>query len=242
MIKRIRESLLLQLLCIILIILLLFTGSLFVSQRYIGDISRANSESLCDYLMDQIEDSLSFHKDSLRYQASYFFRYWGADELGDPDSQDSLSGQSLESQLQPFYSQITSQSRDVVAMMIFDKDMNEVAHIGRDASLPVNRRYLREDEDFDAGQYLSNDYDYSYAYYYPIFATYEGKAVQIGMCVFIMEHWIIDGNIRSVLGDHAAVAMLSDSNTPMLAIYSGLWSNKGITMEEIRKLVERASK
>ena len=234
MIKRIRESLLLQLLCIILIILLLFTGSLFVSQRYIGDISRANSESLCDYLMDQIEDSLSFHKDSLRYQASYFFRYWGADELGDPDSQDSLSGQSLESQLQPFFSQITSQNRDVVAMMIFDKDMNEVAHIGRDASLPVNRRYLREDEDFDAGQYLSNDYDYSYAYYYPIFATYEGKAVQIGMCVFIMEHWIIDGNIRSVLGDHAAAAMLSDSNTPMLAIYSGLWSNKGITMEEIR--------
>ena len=65
MIKRIRESLLLQLLCIILIILLLFTGSLFVSQRYIGDISRANSESLCDYLMDQIEDSLSFHKDRL---------------------------------------------------------------------------------------------------------------------------------------------------------------------------------
>ena len=68
MIKRIRESLLLQLLCIILIILLMFTGSLIISQNFIYEISCANSESLSNYLMEQIDDSLSFHKDRLRYQ------------------------------------------------------------------------------------------------------------------------------------------------------------------------------
>ena len=166
--------------------------------------------------MDQVDESLSFHKDRLRYQASYFFRYPGSDELED---QNFPKDQSLESQLLPLYSQITTQCRDVVAMMMFDKNMYEVAHLGRDAALPENRRYLRTDEDFDAGNYLSNDYDYSYAYYYPMYTTSNGKAVQTGMCVFIMEHWIIDGNIRNILTNHAAAVMLSDSNEPLLALY-----------------------
>lgn len=238
--KRLRESLLLQLSCIIFIILLGFTGSLIISQNYIYEISRANSETLCTNLMDQIDDSLSFHKDKLRYQASYFFRYPGANELGSSNDdneqggQDEKSGQTLESQLLPLYAQITSQSRDVVAMMLFDKDMREVAHLGRDAALPAGRNYLRINEDFDAGHYLSNDHDYNYAYYYPIFTTSDGKAVQTGMCVFIMEHWVIDGNIRSILGDHAASVMLSDSNTPVLAVYNGGGNAGDMTMEEMR--------
>ncbi len=231
LIKRIRESLLLQLMCIILIILLVFTGSLIISQNYIYDISRANSETLCNNLMSQIDESLNFHKDRLRYQASFFFRYPGANELG---SQDGQNDKSFESQLQPLYAQITSQSRDVVALMVFDKNMYKVAHFGRDAALPAGRDYLRTVEDFDAGNYIINDHDYSYAYYYPIFTTIDGKAVQTGMCVFIMEHWIIDGNIRSILADHAAAAMLSDSYTPMLAMYSGSGINGKMTMEEMR--------
>ena len=181
--------------------------------------------------MDQVDESLSFHKDRLRYQASYFFRYPGSDELED---QNFPKDQSLESQLLPLYSQITTQCRDVVAMMMFDKNMYEVAHLGRDAALPENRRYLRTDEDFDAGNYLSNDYDYSYAYYYPMYTTSNGKAVQTGMCVFIMEHWIIDGNIRNILTNHAAAVMLSDSNEPLLAMYSGDWEHGDRSMEEMR--------
>ena len=230
--KRIRESLLLQLLVIILIILLVFTGSLIISQNFIYEISRSNSESLCNSMMEQIDDSLSFHKDRLRYQASYFFRYPGSSELGNQDSQ---SEQTLESQLQPLFAQITSQSRDVVTMMVFDKNMYEVAHLGRDASLPPDRFYLRTEEDFDAGNYLSNDYDYSYAYYYPIFTTTDGKAVQTGMCVFVLEHWVIDGNIRSIVSDHAAAVMLSDSHTPVLAMYTGNLDDDDMTMEEMRR-------
>ena len=230
--KRIRESLLLQLLVIILIILLVFTGSLIISQNFIYEISRSNSESLCNSMMEQIDDSLSFHKDRLRYQASYFFRYPGSSELGNQDSQ---SEQTLESQLQPLFAQITSQSRDVVTMMVFDKNMYEVAHLGRDASLPPDRFYLRTEEDFDAGNYLSNDYDYSYAYYYPIFTTTDGKAVQTGMCVFILEHWVIDGNIRSIVSDHAAAVMLSDSHAPVLAMYTGNLNDDDMTMEEMRR-------
>lgn len=230
--KRIRESLLLQLLVIILIILLVFTGSLIISQNFIYEISRSNSESLCNSMMEQIDDSLSFHKDRLRYQASYFFRYPGSSELGNQDSQ---SEQTLESQLQPLFAQITSQSRDVVTMMVFDKNMYEVAHLGRDASLPPDRFYLRTEEDFDAGNYLSNDYDYSYAYYYPIFTTTDGKAVQTGMCVFILEHWVIDGNIRSIVSDHAAAVMLSDSHAPVLAMYTGNLNDDDMTMEEMHR-------
>ena len=222
-----------QLLCIILIILLVFTGALIISQNYIYEISRANSETLCTNLMDQIDDSLTFHKDRLRYQASYFFRYPGSNELG---SNETRKDQSLESQLQPLFAQITSQSRDVVAMMLFDKNMYEVAHLGRDAALPEGRNYLRLNEDFDAGHYLANDHDYNYAYYYPLFSTINGKSVQTGMCVFIMEHWVIDGNIRSILTSHAAAVMLSDSNTPVLAMYSGALpeEDEEMTMAEMR--------
>lgn len=233
MFKRIKESLLLQMLFIILIILLGFTGSLIVSQNYIYEISRSNSETLCSNLMDQIDDSLSFHKDRLRYQASYFFRYPGFGDIGRQDNE-SDSNPSLESQLLPLYSQVVSQSRDVVAMMLFDDEMHKLAHLGREAVLPPGRNYLRTNEDFDAGQYLSNDPDYNYAYYYPIFTTADGKAVQTGMCVFIMEHWVIDGNIRSILSDHAAAVMLSDSNTPVLAMYNGSGNDGRMTMEEMR--------
>ncbi|MBR0399669.1 MAG: hypothetical protein IJH95_02475 [Mogibacterium sp.] len=158
--KKIRESILLQLLCIILIILLVFTGSLLISQRYIYDISRSNSETLCANLMDQIDEVLSFHKDRLRYQASYFFKYPGTNDDDYIDWQDE---QALEKQLLPLYTRVTSQSRDVVAMMLFDKNMQEKAHLGKDAHLPGGRNYLRANEDFDAGNYLINDYDYSSA-------------------------------------------------------------------------------
>lgn len=231
MIKKVRESLLLQLLCIILIILLGFTGSLIVSQSYIYDISRSNSETLCRNIMDQIDDSLSFHKERLRYQAAYFFRYPRAGDLSESGTQ---NGQSLESRLQPLYSQIVSQSRDVVAMLLFDSEMHEVAHLGRDAKLPEVRNYIRTAEDFDAGRYITDDDDYKYAYYYPIYTTADGRAVQTGMCVFIMEHWIIDGNIRSILSDHAASVRLSDSNTPVLEMYGGDGNETDMTMEAMR--------
>lgn len=231
LIRKIRSSILLQLLCIILIILVVITCSLIVSQRYIRDISRANSETLCENMMDQIDETLSFHKDRLRYQASYFFRYPGYDELG---SYNDEQKDSLQSQILPLYAQITSQSRDVVAMMVFDANMREVVHLGRKASLPEGRNYLRAEEDFDAGSYLTDDHDYSYAYYYPIYTTADGRAVQTGMCVFIMEHWIIDGNIRNILAEHSAAAMLSDSSNPVLAVYSGANIDRNMTMEEMR--------
>ena len=48
------------------------------------------------------------------------------------------------SQLLPLYSQVTSQSRDVVAMMLFDKNMNKVAHLGRDVTLPPGQELSQE--------------------------------------------------------------------------------------------------
>ncbi|MBR0399668.1 MAG: histidine kinase [Mogibacterium sp.] len=54
------------------------------------------------------------------------------------------------------------------------------------------------------------------------------------MCVFIMEHWVIDGNIRNIMAGHSAAAMLSDSNTPVLAMYSGDRIDESMTMEEMR--------
>ncbi len=228
--KRIRNSILLQLLCIILIILLVFTGSLIVSQRYIFDMSKANSETLCNNLMDQINESLTFHRDRLRYQATYFFR---DPELNDNEFNADDPSQSMSSQLLHLYSQITAQNRDVIAMMLFDKDMNEVAHLGRNAKLPQDRIYLRTAEDFDAGHYLGNDFDYNYAYYYPIYTTVDGKLAIDGMCVFIMEHWVIDGNIRSILAGHSAAAMLSDSKISELAVYKSGEIDPDITMNEI---------
>lgn len=228
--KRIRNSILLQLLCIILIILLVFTGSLIVSQRYIFVMSKANSETLCNNLMDQINESLTFHRDRLRYQATYFFR---DPELNDNEFNADDPPQSMSSQLLHLYSQITAQNRDVIAMMLFDKDMNEVAHLGRNAKLPQDRMYLRTAEDFDAGHYLGNDFDYNYAYYYPIYTTVDGKLAIDGMCVFIMEHWVIDGNIRSILAGHSAAAMLSDSKISELAVYKSDEIDPDITMNEI---------
>jgi two-component system sensor histidine kinase YesM len=228
--KRIRNSILLQLLCIILIILLVFTGSLIVSQRYIFVMSKANSETLCNNLMDQINESLTFHRDRLRYQATYFFR---DPELNDNEFNADDPSQSMSSQLLHLYSQITAQNRDVIAMMLFDKDMNEAAHLGRNAELPKDRLYLRTAEDFDAGHYLGNNFDYNYAYYYPIYTTVDGKATIDGMCVFIMEHWVIDGNIRSILAGHSAAAMLSDSKISELAVYKSGEIDPGITMNEI---------
>ena len=231
MIKRIRENLLLQLLCIILIILIVFSCTFIFSQRYIKDVRRANSEALCHYLMKQVDDSLNFHKDRLRYQASYFFRFFGSDEIETTENQNE---QTPNNQYLTMYAQVTSQCRDVVAMMVYDKNMNKVAHLGRDAYLPDGRHYLRTAEDFDAGNYLNNDYDYSYAYYYPILKTQEGKSVETGMCVFIMEHWIIDGNIRNILGDQEAAVILSDTNTPLLATYNDIGIGDDISVDDVR--------
>lgn len=232
MIGKIKQSIVLQLLCIVLIILLVFTGYVFISQNYVYRIVHSNSETLCESLLKQTDDALSYYKDKLRYQAANICK---SPIIEDLTAQENFKDkEEFETRLLPLYSQITAERRDVVAMFLFDKNMKELAHLGINASLPERRNYLRTEEDFDADQYIEAKDDYNYAFYYPVFSEINDVKVQTGMCVFILEHWLIDGTVRNIIHDSASVVQLSDSNNPVLASYSGNRITEDLTMEEMR--------
>ena len=236
-----RSSILLKLTCLILIILLVFTGSMVVSRMYINKVVHTSSETLCESLLRQADSTLSLYEDNLRYNASYLCRYSLIDELNRAAQRSAAEDGGIEPdearslQLSSYFSQIVSRNREIVSALLFDRNMREVECFGRSISLPERQRYLRTAEDMNADWYFGDGGDFYYAYYYPIYSVIDGMGQQAGMCVFILERWAIDGTVRNVLGDYSSAMLLSDSRNLDLSFHSVGLPDPGITMEEIRQ-------
>ena len=80
-IQKIRNSLLLQLICIVLAILVVLTATLYTSFIYVKDTTLNYSQTLADSLLRQTDDVLSFYEENLRYNAESLCRFMIADEV-----------------------------------------------------------------------------------------------------------------------------------------------------------------
>ena len=75
MIQKIRNSLLLQLICIILAILIVLSGTLYASFLYVRQTTQSYAQTLAESLLKQADNTISLYEENLRYNAEYLCRF-----------------------------------------------------------------------------------------------------------------------------------------------------------------------
>ena len=213
-IQKIRNSLLLQLICIVLAILAVLTATLYTSFIYVKDTTLNYTQTLADSLLRQADDALSFYEENLRYNAESLCRFMITDE---PEM---LSDEAGEARLSSYYTQIALKNKELVSAIIYDSDMNVLVSLGRPLTLSDKNTYLRKEADMNADWYFEGDRNYYYGFYYPVYSgTGTGTKLQ-GMCVLILEPWSIEGSLHNIMNDNTAAILLSDSNKLDLSFHS----------------------
>ncbi|MBP5660341.1 MAG: sensor histidine kinase [Lachnospiraceae bacterium] len=229
MIQKIRNSLLLQLICIILVVLFVLSGTLYTSYLYVRQTTVNYAETLSDSLLRQADNALSLYEENLKYNAEALCQFLVMGELSEErkDIQ--------EASISSYYSQISFKNREIVSAIILDADMNVIMSLGKPATIPKKHLYMRKGEDLNADRYFPDKEEFNYGFYYPIYSGTGGKSQQeLGMCVFILEPWRIDGTLHNILNDNVAAMLLSDSNKLDLSFHTFGNIPENLTMEDLK--------
>lgn len=222
MIQKIRNSIILQLLCIVIAILFVLSITLYASYIYVKQTTLNYAETLAESLLRQADNELSLYEENLRYNAEALCRFIVMERNSGESNliEEGPQKEVREAQLSSYFSQIVLKDREIVSAVIFDNDMNEVVTLGRPVTIPEKQMYLRKEEDLNADKYFPEKGDFYYAFYYPIYSEGGVNASQIGMCVFFLEHWKIDGSLHNILNNSMSAMLLSDSNNLDLSYHA----------------------
>lgn len=202
--QKIRNSLLLQLSCIVLAILIVLTATLYTSYVYVNNTTKNYAITLADSLLRQADNALGRYEETLKYNAESLCQFMILDDL------DSVSSDARAARLSSYYSQIAMKNREIVSAVILDNELNTVAVLGRGVEIPDEQMYLRTEADMNARRYYQGE-DYYYGFYYPVYSVTGNTSRLQGMCVFILEPWLIDGTIHNIMNENVTALLLSDS-------------------------------
>ena len=218
MIQKIRNSIILQLVSIVLAVLVVLSVTLYMSYLYVKQTTQNYTETLADSLLRQADNALSLYEENLRYNAEALCHFKVMDEL---IANDSDTDEVTEAQISSYYSQIVLKNREIVAAVLFDENMNEKIALGKKVTIPEKHMYLRTEEDLNADWYFPDSDDFYYAYYYPIYSEQSTDSRELmGMCVFILEPWKIDGTLHNIINENVCAMLLSDSNNLDLSYHA----------------------
>ena len=201
-IRQIKSSILLQLTGIVGLIIIVLITTLGILQNYMGAMERKNAETLCESLMKQSSDALGLYQEKLRYQASLFSRlpiesfHIEESRGGQKAGQNALTETEREeilSEMQENFEKIRLKNGEITSDALFDDQLGKAAVFGQDFDLSPDQKYLRTEDDFNAVRVAGPGNGFYYYYYYPIYDGMSDDAPPIGMCVFRMDHWTLDG-------------------------------------------------
>ena len=228
MIQKIRNSILLKFLCFVLIILFVLSGTFYTSYLYVRQTTQNYAETLAESLLRQSDNAISLYEENLRYNAESLYRSIVMYDLTE-DEKDIR-----EARISSYYSQIAYKNREIAAAIFYDNDMNTVVSLGKPVDMPSRQAYIRTGEDLNADRYFADSDEYYYAFYYPIYDGAGGSTAQLGMCVFILEPWRIDGTLKNILNDSVVAMQLSDSNKLDLSFHKFGDIPAGLSMEDLK--------
>ena len=204
--QKIKNSLLLQLSCIVLAILVVLTATLYTSYIYVKDTTLNYTNTLADSLLRQADNALSLYEENLKYNAESLCQFMIMDDYN------AVRSAAGTAKLSSYYSQIALKNREIVSAIIYDCDLNPLVALGKPVELSDKQLYLRQEADLNADWYFADDDDCYYGFYYPVYSG-TGTSLELqGMCVFILESWRLDGTLHNIMNENMTALLLSDSN------------------------------
>jgi len=242
-IRQIKSSILLQLTGIACLIIIVLVTAMAILQNYIGAMERENAETLCESLLKQSSDALGLYQENIRYQASLFCRLplesflkeekSGGQEAGRKDLSENV-GEEILSEMQKNYERILLKNGEITSIAVYDGHLRKAAVFGRDFDLAPDQKYMRAKDDFSAVKADGPENDYYYCYYYPIYEGLSYEKPPVGMCVFRMEHWALDGTLRNIISRYSAAVFLSDRYIPDMSLITSGNAGQADTFDEFR--------
>ena len=230
MVQKIRSSIMLQLSCIVFVIFAILYGTLHLSQVYVRRLAVQGAENLAGSFLTQADDALALYTDSLKYHAAAFSRFPAAGLLSDAGA---AGREARRAGMEEYFSDMQLKNQDVRAVILFDENLEPVETFGIKVELPERQRYLRDEEELNADWYFGPDVDFCYGYFYPIRESLHAEPS--GMCVFILDRWVLEGTVRNIIKAHSAALEISDSRQLDLAYFSSGSISSGMTMELLKQ-------
>ena len=228
MTQKIRNSLLLQLICIVFAILAVLSLTLYASYFYVRQTTHNYVETMSDSLLKQADNALGQYRENLRFNADMICRTLIKSDL------DAFRGEDWKEHIMSDYNQISLENREITSMVLFDSDMNVILSMGKHVDLPPRQAYLRKWEALNADYYYNDSDNFYYGFYYPVFNRIGEQSGQRGMCLFIIEPWRIDGALHNIMYNTTSAMLLSDAKYPDLsfAVFGNI--PPGSSMEDLK--------
>ena len=123
MIQKIRNSVIMQLICIVFAVLIVLAVTLSMSYFYVKQTTRNYAETLAESLLKQADNELSLYEESLRYNAEALCRFLVMDHVnGNSEGLTGIRKEVQEAQLSSYFSQIVLKDGTSPIKMTFTTD------------------------------------------------------------------------------------------------------------------------
>ena len=151
MLRKIRSSILFQLICMVALIFAVLFTTFHAAQAYVRSLSVRGAETLAESLVTQADAALMLYEQELRYYASGACHY----PVGTILQKETGSGEdSVKTQLEEYFWDLQSSNQDILSMILLDDKMEEIVSFGVRTELQEQERSHREQEE------LKGDRDY----------------------------------------------------------------------------------
>ncbi len=228
LIQKIRNSLLLQLICIVFAILIVLLITLYTSFIYVKETTMTYAETLADSLLRQADNALEIYEENLRYNAESLCQFMIMDDF------ENIKTDAGKAKISSYYTQIALKNREIVSAILYDSELNPLVSLGNTPKISDSYIYHRRQAEMNADWYYPGNDKYYYGFYCPIYSGNGVSTKQQGMCVFILESWRIDGTLHNLLNDYMAAILLSDPNNLNMSFHTFGNIPDDMTMDKIK--------
>ena len=216
LIQAVKQSIIVQMALIILIIMCTLTWMIVQSFTAFQGLERDNANVLANTILTQAENSLNSYYIALEDTAKSFgysptvLEYY---------QDDSLSKVEDINELRTVFSNLLLLNSHMQTVLLYDNQMQLLAGLGGDYSLPERQQRLRSIGELSVDYYEGEDQGLCYAYYLPIYDLSSDEYMdQLGMCVFFMDREALDATLSNSLSALSCAVQLQTRSGDVLSI------------------------
>ncbi|MQN01248.1 MAG: hypothetical protein DUD27_03570 [Lachnospiraceae bacterium] len=210
LIRKIRESITLQLAIIIVLILLVMVFMMQQIFKYFQRVENENANTLANTTLTQTQSSLASYYDSLEGTAESFGY---SSEVTKFFSESPLERIRYIDNLKTVFSNTILLQDHIRGIKLYDTNMNLIASFGQNYQLPEGEMRLRNVVEMNMDYYFGNNDSRAYAFYLPEYSVKSGRYRElVGMCVLFLDRRALDDTIMNSLSAMSSAVELLDQN------------------------------
>lgn len=230
-VRYVKRSIIAQMAVIILLIMMVLFCMIVQSFREFQKLEQDNANVLANTVLTQAENSLNAYYESLENTAKAFgysptvLQYY---------QDDALTRVADSNALKSVFANTVLLNRHVQTVLLYDNDMQLLAGLGADYTLPKQQQRMRAVGELNTDYYNGDENGLCYAYYLPIYNLNSDTYMdQLGMCVFLLDGEALDDSLSNALSALSCAVQLQNRKGDFLSFEKTDDLNTVETMTEL---------